>query len=188
MGLARMQSESMACITSQGYARLAAGSSPRPPTGAPSAGGRRPAPAKRAWDVFVCHATEDKDDFARPLARELEKRGLTVWFDEWELKVGARVRRSIDDGLAQSQYGVVVISPRFFEKQWAQQELDGLSARESDGRDLILPVWHNIGAAAVRAHSPTLADRMATDSSKGVEAVADELVRAMGLGTASTPR
>ena len=131
------------------------------------------------WDVFVSHASEDKEEFARPLAQALKDRGLRVWFDEFTLRVGDSLRRSIDKGLRSSRYGVVVISPAFLNKEWSQKELDGLIAREMDGRKVILPVWHNIDAATLRRHSPLLADRLATSSSKGLEQAVSELLEAV---------
>ena len=68
------------------------------------------------WDVFISHAWKDKDSFVRPLAKALQAKGLKVWFDESELKVGDSLRRSIDQGLAKSKYGIVVLSPNFFER------------------------------------------------------------------------
>lgn len=102
-----------------------------------------------------------------------------MWFDESTLCVGDSLRRSIDGGLARSRYGVVVISPAFLNKEWPQKELDGLMAREMDGRKVILPVWHNIDAATLLRYSPLLADRLATSSSKGLEQVVGELLEAM---------
>jgi hypothetical protein len=72
---------------------------------------------RRRWDVFICHASEDKDNFARPLAEGLRREGLSVWFDEFTLKVGDSLRRSIDHGLGYSRFGVVVLSPAFFAKE-----------------------------------------------------------------------
>ena len=69
------------------------------------------------WDVFISHASEDKDDFVRPLADALRARGFSVWFDELTLKVGDSLRRSIDRGLARSRFGVVVVSPNFLNKE-----------------------------------------------------------------------
>lgn len=40
------------------------------------------------WDVFISHASEDKDDFVRHLAESLRRSGLRVWFDELTLTVG----------------------------------------------------------------------------------------------------
>jgi hypothetical protein len=48
-------------------------------------------------------------------------------FDEFTLSVGDRLRRSIDRGLANCRYGIVILSPMFFGKEWPQRELDGLA-------------------------------------------------------------
>jgi hypothetical protein len=139
------------------------------------------------WDVFISHANEDKDDFVRPLARGLEARGLKVWFDEFTLTVGDSLRRSIDDGLSRSRFGIVVISPAFLRKDWPQRELDGLVAREIGGVKVILPVWHSITADLIRKYSPTLADRLAVSSAKGLEHVITELLRAIEQGSHLMP-
>ena len=135
------------------------------------------------WDLFISHASEDKHEFVRPLAEALQKRGLSVWFDELTLTVGDSLRRSIDRGLSHSRFGVVVISPSFLKKEWAQKELDGLIAREVDGTKVILPVWHKITAREVRSYSPLLADRLAAFSSSGLHQVADELALVIDSAT-----
>lgn len=134
-------------------------------------------------DVFISHASEDKDEVARPLARELIRRGLTVWFDEFELLVGDSLRAEIDRGLVMSRYGVVVLSSSFFEKRWPQAELDGLVAREfAEDHKVVLPVWHDIDHAGVAKHSPMLATRLATSTASGIAQVADDLQRAARAG------
>ena len=80
----------------------------------------------KEWDVFISHAHEDKDDIVRPLAHALRQHDLRVWFDEFELRIGDSLRRKIDQGIARSAFGVVVLSTAFFAKNWAQYELDGL--------------------------------------------------------------
>jgi adenylate cyclase len=132
------------------------------------------------WDVFVSHASEDKEAFARPLAEGLRAKGLRVWFDEFTLKVGDSLRGSIDRGLAASMFGVVIISPAFLQKDWPQRELDGMVAREIGGKKVMLPVWYNIDPATVSRYSPTLADRLATTSAKGLERVIQDLLTAIG--------
>jgi len=131
------------------------------------------------WDAFVSHAREDKEAFARPLAEGLQRCGLKVWFDEFTLTVGDSLRRSIDRGLARSRFGVVVVSRNFLRKEWPQKELDGLVARESEGVKVILPVWHEITAREIHTYSPTLADRLAASSDKGLDHVIRELLRAI---------
>lgn len=121
------------------------------------------APETKQHDVFISHATEDKDDIVRPLAQALRDQGLSVWFDEFELRIGASLRRSIDSGLAGSRFGVVVLSESFFGKGWTNYELDGLVTREiaSDGRQIILPLWHRVAKDDVIKYSPSLADKVA---------------------------
>lgn len=77
------------------------------------------------WDVFISHASEDKEAVVRPMAAALVQAGLRVWYDEFTLTLGDGLRESIDRGLAQSRYGIVVLSPSFFGKRWPQQELSG---------------------------------------------------------------
>lgn len=134
--------------------------------------------AEAIWDVFVSHATEE-EPFVRQLAEVLQAAGLKVWYDRFTLRVGDSLRRSIDEGLARSKFGIVVLSPYFFAKEWPQRELDGLVAREIEGRKVILPVWHNIDVDEVRRFSPPLADRVAVKSSAGLDKVAEELLRAI---------
>lgn len=127
------------------------------------------------WDVFISHASEDKDDFVRPLANALRSFGFKVWYDEFTLKIGDSLRRSIDRGLANSKFGIVVVSPNFLKKEWPQRELDGLVSLEANERRIILPVWHNIDLEGVREFSPILADRLAVSSSIGIDKIAQTL-------------
>lgn len=134
---------------------------------------------KSQWDVFICHAGEDKDEIVRPLAEELKGRGLSVWYDEFELRVGDSLRGRIDEGLANSQHGIVVLSPAFFGRSWPESELDGLVALEEPGRRRILPVWHGVGQGEVAARSPTLAGRFAARTDQPTSDLADELLLAI---------
>ena len=128
--------------------------------------------------VFICHASEDKDVLARPLAIALRERHVDVWYDEFSLNVGQGLMASIDAGLAQADFGVVVVSPAFFAKRWTQRELSGLVARQMAGAgDIILPIWHDIDRHGVIAHSPPLADIVAAQSSEGMTAVVERLLR-----------
>ena len=85
------------------------------------------------WDVFISHASEDKMEVAFPLSDMLAAAGLTVWIDEAEIFIGDSLREKIDSGLAQSQFGIVILSHHFFAKDWPKSELDGLFAREIGG-------------------------------------------------------
>jgi hypothetical protein len=120
----------------------------------------------RVWDVFVSHASEDKDAVARPLAEHLRELGVTVWLDAFELRIGDSLRRKIDAGLAGSRFGVVVLSRPFFRKGWSQYELDGLVTRSVSGEQSLLPIWHDITKDEVMAKSPSLADKIARSTAQ----------------------
>jgi len=129
-----------------------------------------------SYDVFVSHASEDKDDFVRDFVKCLQQNGLQVWYDEFTLRVGDSLRRSIDNGLKNSRYGIVVLSEAFFGKEWPQRELDGLFAREINGEKVILPIWHKISKNEVMKFSPIIADMLALNTSSfTIEEIAKEI-------------
>ncbi len=138
------------------------------------------------WDVFISHASEDKD-VVRPLTAALRSAGVTVWLDESELLVGHSLREQIDRGLSQSRYGVVVLSAAFFAKDWPKLELGALLPRA--GR--LLPVWHGIDERYLMRVAPTLVDIYATSTAKGIQAVSADIANALRCAlkaeAASTP-
>jgi DNA repair exonuclease SbcCD ATPase subunit len=134
---------------------------------------------QESHDFFISHASEDKEGFVHELADALQSRGARVWYDEFTLRIGDSLRRNIDRGLAGSRFGVVVLSEHFFRKEWTNKELDGLVALEVQGRTRILPIWHKVSKDEVSRYSPTLADKVALNTSlKSAAEIADEL---MGL-------
>lgn len=131
---------------------------------------------EREFDVFISHASEDKDDVVRPLAHALKSENLKVWYDEFELKIGDSLRRKIDNGLAKSRFGVVVLSKSFFGKGWPNYELDGLVTKATTGDQIILPIWHDITKQELISYSPSLADKLARSTgTHTVEEIAAEI-------------
>ncbi|UVO12346.1 toll/interleukin-1 receptor domain-containing protein [Mycobacterium sp. SVM_VP21] len=127
------------------------------------------------FDAFICHASEDKLGFVRLLAERLREEHIEVWYDEFSLRIGDSLRRSIDRGLSQSRYGVVVLSHSFFSKGWSQWELDGLVAREIESQGVLLPIWHGVTRDDVLTFSPPLADKVAASSVNGIDQVVRQL-------------
>ena len=131
----------------------------------------------RTFDVFISHASEDKDALVRPLAAALQNAGLSVWYDEFELRIGDSLRRKIDKGLASSRFGIVVLSQAFFGRGWPEYELDGLVTRAVSGEQILLPIWHNVSKSEVVSYSPSLADRLArSTATHTVDEIAAEIV------------
>ena len=132
------------------------------------------------YDVFICHASEDKDEFVRPLAERLRECHIEVWYDEFSLKVGDSIRRAIDLGLSKSRFGIVILSKNFFAKQWPQWELDGLVQRQNAAKtNIILPIWYKVVKEEVLAFSPPLADKMAIVADRGLEQVVIQLLKVL---------
>lgn len=128
------------------------------------------------YDVFISHASEDKDEVVRPLAKALLVKGLRVWYDEFELKIGDSLRRKIDRGLAKSRFGIVVLSKNFIRKGWTNYELDGIISKANTGEQVLLPIWHGITKQEVLDYSPSLADKVARNTaSYTVEDIAEEI-------------
>jgi hypothetical protein len=112
-------------------------------------------------DAFISHASEDKSSLVAPLAKLLDQLGANIWYDDFSLELGDSLSRSIDKGLSQSRYGVLVLSPSFFAKPWPEYELRGLVSKEMGGEKVIIPIWHNVNRDDVLKYSPPLADKKA---------------------------
>ena len=115
-------------------------------------------------DVFICHASQDKDAFVRPLAEALRRLGVSVWYDEFSLEVGDSVSQQIDAGIAGARFGVVVISRAFLRRRWPKHELRGLVNRDVEEDLKILPIWHGVTKGEVAKFSPSLSDKFAIDT------------------------
>ena len=147
------------------------------------------APDGRAFDVFISHTSEDKEEVVRPLSTALRAAGLSVWFDEFELRIGDSLRQKIDRGLASSRFGVVILSRAFFGRGWPEYELDGLVTRAVSGEQILLPVWHNVSKQEVMDYSPSLADRVArSTTTHTVEEIAAEITDVVRSPDASGAR
>lgn len=129
--------------------------------------------------VFISHATEDKLNIARPLAELLVNNGFDVWYDEYSLTLGDNLRKSIDDGLLECDFGIVILSPNFFKKEWTQIELEGLFSKEIDNGKTILPVWHNIDRKTIKEYSSILSNKIGVNSSEGIDKILSEITKAI---------
>lgn len=112
----------------------------------------------KRYDVFISHASEDKDNLVRPLATILERLSISVWYDEFTLKLGDSLSSSIDKGLMNSRYGIVVLSKNFLRKRWTDYEYRSLLSRQIDGENVMLPLWYDITKDEVKEYSLYLCD------------------------------
>ena len=127
------------------------------------------------YDVFISHASLDKDEIALPLAKALENRGLQVWLDKEQLQVGDSIRREIDTALRQSRFCLVVLSPAYLDSEWAQKELDAFFAKEKHNAKAILPLHHGVSIAFVEQHWLMLADKISLNTTESIEQLANKI-------------
>ena len=109
-------------------------------------------------DVFLCHAWDDRNGAAKELHDQLESLGVSVWFSEKDVLLGATLLREIDKGLAKSRVGIVLVTPALLRRVQgegiAEKELSALLAR-----DLLGPIVHGTTYEELREVSPLLGSR-----------------------------
>jgi len=132
------------------------------------------------WDVFICHASEDKQPFVDKLAKELRDKGIRVWYDDFSLRLGDRLRDKIKEGLTKSRFGIAVLSKNFFQKEWPQEELDVLLELDSRARKAILPIWLDVDYHDVFEQNPFLASRVAARAEEGIGKVVEKILVEIG--------
>ena len=131
---------------------------------------------EKIYDVFISHASEDKDTIVRDIADSLRSRNLEVWYDEFTLNIGDSLRQKIDEGLRSSVVGLVVLSPSFMKKDWTRYELNGIVTQSVSGDQVLIPIWHEVTAQQVIDYSPSLADIVARSTrTHSVAEIADEI-------------
>jgi hypothetical protein len=109
-------------------------------------------------DVFLCHAWDDRRGAAKELHDLLESLGVSVWFSEKDVLLGASLLREIDKGLAKSRVGIVLVTPALLRRVQGE----GISEKELSAllaRDLLVPIVHDTTYEALREVSPLLGSR-----------------------------
>jgi TIR domain len=90
--------------------------------------------------AFISHSTKDKP-FVRKLAADLVGNGVKVWLDEQRILVGDSVPEKIAQGLAQSDFFLLVVSENSVESPWVKKELNSALVNEIERRKVaVLPI------------------------------------------------
>lgn len=126
--------------------------------------GRRYARERSASEkplAFISYDSSDRDTVAAPLAQALAAIRCPAWFDEYMMRAGDPIERTIFKGLNDCERCLVVLSARYLENQrWARREFDAIAEREvRENRSLIIPILHGVDKQQVVAFSPVLAHR-----------------------------
>jgi len=139
------------------------------------------------WDIFLSHASEDKEAFVTPLYLKLIDHNIKAWYDDFEIKLGDSIRESIDEGLKNSKFAIVVLSKNYFTKSWTSNELNAYFALDSKDAKRILPIWYDVTREEVTKYSPILADRLGTDPKDGMDGIIQKVKKRLNMDFTPTP-
>lgn len=91
-------------------------------------------------NLFISYAYEDRA-FVERLGGDLRVQGLHVWIDLWEMRVGDSIAQKIKQGVEESDYLVIVLSPNSVRSDWVQTEFSSDLTQDLNDRSVkILPV------------------------------------------------
>jgi tetratricopeptide (TPR) repeat protein len=140
------------------------------------------------FDVFFSYAYRD-GEWPVALAGNLERLGLRVWFDRWELAAGQRVATRLQDGLAKADVLVAVVSPRWIASEWCNEEFAYAMTASAGGRQRVIPVlWGDVATVPPFIASRLFVDFRAVATPDQYEVKVQQLVRAVrGLADSERP-
>lgn len=135
---------------------------------------------REEFHAFLSFAEEDAET-AEALYRALSQYGLNIWFSKLHLSPGESIINTINQAINNSRSGIVLISPNTFNdhKHFPRLELNSLLTRDLYRNKPFFPVYHEITPEQVAAHLILIGDRLATDTTKGMNEAARRLFEAL---------
>lgn len=134
----------------------------------------------RMFDVFICHASEDKSDIAHPLNEALKGENLQVFIDDEQIFLGDSLIDEINSALRRSRFVVAIISAKSIKKGWPMQELKSvLSQQISTGSKRLIPVIKKEDLAVVMEELPLLHDTLYFKFDNNAKTAAEQIRQAI---------
>jgi RNA-directed DNA polymerase len=127
------------------------------------------------YDVFICHASEDKEEVAKPLYDSLKKRGIKAFLDSETMCFGDNLSERINTALQQSKYVVAIISEESINKTWTMSEVHSTLGREiSSGKTKLLPIM--LGNSNILLDKiPLLSGKIFANYDNNIENIVDKI-------------
>lgn len=127
-------------------------------------------------DIFISHSSKDKPTLVRKLAETLRALPLDVWLDEDVILSGDNILEQIEKGIENSICVALILTPAFFQSNWASLEIGLARARkESCG---IIPVLSGIAIADIAQKYPfLLAQKYILLDPSNISAAASEVAK-----------
>jgi len=92
------------------------------------------------FDIFISHASEDKEAVARPIYEACTKLGLKVFLDEAHIGWGQSFTEKINSALGSARTVLAIISPDAMAKEWPIVEVNTALSLEVSGHKKVVPL------------------------------------------------
>lgn len=136
----------------------------------------RGARGQKPFDFLMSSAAGEGAEVARALAGTLKERHLNVWLDEDQLRPGDNIPDRMAEGIGQSKYGVVILTPDTFEAGWAKREMEALLKREAQGQIIVVPIKHGVTEKDIAQFAPPLLNKVTLDTAtEPLDTIAEKL-------------
>lgn len=114
---------------------------------------------RKQYDVFISHASKDKNVYVDSLNAAVRKLGLNIFYDTDVLSWGDNWKQVILDGTKSSEFAIIVISNNFFDREWTERELGEFLSRQNENHQkIVLPLLYGISLDELKEHYPELGD------------------------------
>ena len=92
------------------------------------------------FDVFISHASEDKEAIARPIFEACSKLGLKCFLDEAHIGWGQSFTQKINTALGSARTVLAIVSPVSVTKEWPVVEVNTALSLEVSGQKKVVPL------------------------------------------------
>lgn len=105
------------------------------------------------YDVFVSHASADKENYVQELQKSFKKLGIKIFYDADTIEWGDDWEQKIKNGLEKCRYGVIVVTKNFYNRIWTEKELKSFLIRQNNnGENVILPILYDTSIDELKKH------------------------------------
>jgi len=92
------------------------------------------------YSCFISHSSKDKD-FAERLNADLQSKGVRCWFAPKDMKIGDKIRPSIDDAIRIHDKLLLVLSEHSVESTWVEKEVETAFEKErKQNKTVLFPI------------------------------------------------
>ena len=113
----------------------------------------------KKYDVFISHASADKEEYVDLLVMAVKRLGINVFYDTDVLSWGDKWKDVIIQGTADSEFAIIIISKNFFGREWTERELNEfLTQQNESGQKIVLPLLLGITLDELKSHYSDLGD------------------------------